>query len=135
MSSYEFHITRHQEDLVQEGRDLLTYYTSFTKKLAMYDKQNPFDYLDKALPEEVGEYLGRVAKYKRKHWNSDPNEIHQAAQQLRDDVEKELGDIMFMLVSIIREWGFTPEEIIRSNISKLEDRLERNVVIGEGDNR
>jgi NTP pyrophosphatase (non-canonical NTP hydrolase) len=50
-------------------------------------------------------------------------------------LQKELGDVMWMVAEICSVYGFALEEILENNIAKLEDRKNRNVIVGEGDNR
>ena len=48
---------------------------------------------------------------------------------------KELGDVLWYLASIARYLGVPLSEVAKTNVEKLEDRLARNVLHGEGDNR
>lgn len=99
------------------------------------------------LAEEAGEVCGKIAKFIRKHdgheplpcgkffedehpseWNSDNSDFLRGLQ-------KELGDVMWMVAEICSVYGFSLEEILENNIAKLEDRKNRNVIVGEGDNR
>lgn len=52
-----------------------------------------------------------------------------------DDIAKELGDVMWYLVSMADELGYNASDILQINVNKLKDRQARNVVHGEGDNR
>lgn len=80
-----------------------------------------------ALGEEAGEVLGKIAKYVRK---GDSDE-----DGLREVVNKELGDVLYQVAQLARQFGLTLEEIAQSNKKKLEDRQDRGVLIGEGDER
>lgn len=113
-------------------------YQKFTQSLAAYNEQvfykigneyhaAPWTYPVQALAEEAGEVNGKVAKYIRKS-STDLN-------TLRSDVAKELGDTLFQLSECARQFGYTLEEIAAINVAKLTDRVERGVLIGEGDNR
>jgi NTP pyrophosphatase (non-canonical NTP hydrolase) len=75
------------------------------------------------LLEEAGELAG---KYKRYYRDKIMNP---------DDVRKELGDILWYLARVARCSGFYLEEIASYNLEKLEDRKNRNVISGKGDNR
>lgn len=82
-----------------------------------------------AIAEEAGEVVGKVAKFIRKSKQSAD------VEQLREDIKKELGDVLFQVSETARQFGFTLSEIAAANVDKLTDRDERGVLIGEGDNR
>lgn len=115
-------------------------YMQEAKKTAVYDFP---DYPLIALPEEVGEALGKIAKFGRK--NSMPSvgvirfisevQVDSKGLELRAAVFKEMGDIAWQWVMLCNELGFKPSEVLTENIRKLTDRKERDVINGEGDNR
>ena len=78
------------------------------------------------LGAEAGEVLGKVAKALR------DNGDHEV---LRQDIKKELGDVMWMVAAVAADFNFTLSEICEHNIEKLNSRKERNVITGSGDNR
>lgn len=80
-----------------------------------------------ALGEEAGEVQGKIAKFVRK--SSDD------VEGLRDLVKKELGDVLYQVSQLAYEFGLTLQEVAEGNVEKLEDRKERGVIVGEGDNR
>lgn len=112
-----------------------------------------FSYMVFGLVEEVGELAGKISKGIRKGISSigldsevanqvSPDEVKandiyflDAAEEQRDAIKKELGDVMWMVAGITDELGWSLEEICRENLSKLADRKERNVIDGDGDNR
>lgn len=53
----------------------------------------------------------------------------------KEELKKELGDALYYLVRIARQFGFEPSEVIRANVEKLESRRKRGVLRGDGDNR
>ncbi len=83
-----------------------------------------------ALAEETGEVAGKVAKFVRKSLSEDVN-----TDQLREDIKKELGDLQYQVSETARQFGFTLQEIVDGNVEKLQDRADRGVIVGEGDNR
>lgn len=101
------------------------------------------DYPLVAMGEEVGEVMGKIAKFGRK--NDMPvvavirfiNEVHADAKglELRAAVFKEMGDVMWQWVMLCHVLGFNPAEVMAENINKLQDRKQRDVLNGEGDNR
>lgn len=111
-------------------------YKAEAKKTAVYSTA---DYPLLALSEEVGEVLGKIAKYCRKNGKDAAEVIHRVncgeIPDLAADLRKELGDVMWQWALLCDELGFTPSQIITENIEKLTDRQKRNVLNGEGDNR
>jgi NTP pyrophosphatase (non-canonical NTP hydrolase) len=57
------------------------------------------------------------------------------SSEFKEDVKKELGDVLWYVSSIAHELGFTLEEIAEANINKIESRRARNVQHGNGDDR
>lgn len=92
-----------------------------------------------ALGEEAGEVLGKLAKAVRKQHKP----IGVLLQEVRDGkqpelataLEKELGDLQWQLSEAARMAGFTLSGVMYTNLSKLGDRKERGVLVGEGDDR
>lgn len=102
----------------------------------------PDDYAFTNGASEMGETLGKFAKFQRKHGVSlqfaievSRNPIAHDECQLRSDVRKELGDELWQLQRKAHVCGFTLEELAKSNLDKLSGRLERGTVVGSGDNR
>lgn len=97
------------------------------------------------LTEESGEVCGKVAKYIRKHDGAEPDFSgenpgatileREDNREYRESIEKELGDVLWMLSEIATIHGFLLENIAQKNINKLTDRKNRGVIVGEGDNR
>lgn len=114
----------------------------YQKKAAQYAKYMAKDYPFLALTEEVGEVSGKLAKYSRKNnctlssAIADAHGAHGASgTALREDLKKELGDVLWQLSACCVELGVTLEHIAQLNLDKLSDRAERGVIIGEGDKR
>jgi NTP pyrophosphatase (non-canonical NTP hydrolase) len=93
------------------------------------------------LAEEAGEVLGKFAKFIRKHDGIDPANaanwvtLQADLENYRKELKKELGDVLWMVAAIATLNKFDMSEIMRENIAKLTDRLNRGVIVGEGDNR
>ena len=117
----------------------LQQYEDAAARTAMYDY---FDYPFVSIAEEAGEVMGKLAKYGRKNSCTISDAIEDAASgedekalQLFDDLEKELGDVLWQVAMAASAIGSSLEAIAQVNIAKLNDRYERNVIDGEGDNR
>lgn len=95
------------------------------------------------LAEEAGEVCGKVAKYIRKHEGAEPcvatDSMTKADKadclEFKEAITKELGDVLWMLSEVATAYGISLDEVAKTNISKLRDRKNRGVIIGEGDNR
>ncbi len=79
------------------------------------------------LAGEVGELLSKEAKLIRdgtKHFDV-----------FREDVKKELGDILWCLTAIAVDYGMTLEDVAKGNLDKLTNRKTNQTIQGNGDNR
>ncbi len=104
-------------------------YENFVKELKIYKNAGQVrGFMGYSLPGLMGE-VGELASIQAKAWrdHSRPDEGSLIA--------KELGDIAFLLVCCITDWGFTLEEILETNVQKLEDRRRRGTLQGSGDDR
>jgi len=102
--------------------------------------ENP-TYAYAGLAEEAGEVLGKFAKFIRKHEGIEPFDASHCVSlkndldAYREELKKELGDVMWMVAAIATIEDLDLSDIMKSNIAKLTDRLNRGVIVGEGDNR
>lgn len=56
-------------------------------------------------------------------------------QEFLDMVTKEIGDILWYQARLADQFGLDFNEIAETNVEKLLDRMKRNKIHGEGDNR
>ena len=114
-------------------------YQDAARKTAVY--QFP-DYPLAALAEEVGEVMGKLAKFGRKEnlplhmvieCVADPYTHPQ--QTLREEVSKEMGDVIWQWVNLCHELNLNPAQVMADNIDKLQGRKERGTLEGSGDER
>jgi NTP pyrophosphatase (non-canonical NTP hydrolase) len=77
---------------------------------------------------ESGEVAEKVKKILR-----DDNGI--VSEIKRQEIKKELGDVLWYIANIGCEFGIKLEDIAESNIQKLHDRQKVNTLHGSGDNR
>jgi len=95
------------------------------------------------LAEEAGEVAGKAAKFIRHNdglapWKAAkefPNALKEPNARFRDDVRKELGDVLWMVAEIATINGLELGKIMADNIAKLQDRKERGKIDGSGDDR
>lgn len=84
--------------------------------------------LSLGLTEEAGEVAGKIKKLFR-------NNDGVVTEELRQDIKKELGDVLWYLTKLGHHFGMTLEEIAVANVEKLNSRMQRGTIKGEGDNR
>lgn len=78
--------------------------------------------------EESGEVAGIAKRMQRGDYKDDP-------EVGRQKLKKELGDTLWYLSQVARDYGFTLQDVAMENLHKLEDRLQRGTLKGTGDNR
>lgn len=114
-------------------------YQAQARKTAVYGHS---DYPLAALAEEVGEVMGKIAKFGRK--NGLPihmviecvsNPVHEEQRKLREEVSKEMGDVIWQWVNLCHELNLNPAQVMADNIDKLKVRKERGTLEGSGDER
>lgn len=80
------------------------------------------------LAGETGEVLEAIKKLDR----DDKGIINDTK---RMQIQKELGDVLWYLSNLAREFELSLDAIAQSNIAKLKSRQERNKISGSGDDR
>ena len=121
------------------GSYILNEYQKFTDTTAVYrdsiDSINDITalkeklkiaYAGLELADEAGECLGKI----KKHLRGD-----RSFEETRELIKGELGDVFYPLACLCTEFGFTMEEVIEYNRKKLQSRLDRNMIKGDGDDR
>lgn len=53
----------------------------------------------------------------------------------KQELKKEMGDVVWYVAVLAHSLGMSFEEVMKLNVEKLKDRMERGVTKGEGDNR
>lgn len=92
---------------------------------------------------QLAQRLGKRAKRLRKEESSsleiDANEIRlelsDISNEAREEIKKELGDILWQLSGLCSVMNFDLEDVARTNLEKLASRKRRGVIDGNGDNR
>ena len=104
-------------------------YQKQASKFAVYESSYyPFF----GLTEEVGEFIGLAAKLER---GDSIEERLGSLDGLREAAMKEAGDILWQLSQCLKEMYISMQEVAEMNLKKLEDRQQRGVLRGFGDNR
>lgn len=104
--------------------ELLVNYQRFTRSTAIYPSGSAgLAYVALGLNGEAGEVAEKIKKYIRDGVFN------------KEDVVKELGDVMWYVSQLCNELSVSLEEVINTNMAKLSDRKERGVLGGSGDER
>ncbi len=84
---------------------------------------------------------GEVATLYQKMYRGDPEycDYEEWEYRLKPEkvllLKKELGDILWHVSTMAQHYGWSLQEVAEANIDKLKDRLARNLLQGDGDNR
>ena len=92
------------------------------------DKKNELFHLLLGLVGEAGEIAEKAKKIVRDH-DSDFSKFD------REDLTKELGDVLWHVAVIADYFDVTLEEVAVTNNKKLASRMKRGVIGGSGDDR
>ena len=85
--------------------------------------------------------VGELAEKLKKHFRDNEYEvvmedcIAEMPAELRFDMAREVGDVLWYLTAIASDLGYSLDEIASMNIEKLEDRANRGHIKGNGDYR
>lgn len=99
-------------------------YQKDVQATAVYPKGSWDSYLPLQLAAEAGEVAGKFGKAARK---GEPVDYKAVAL--------ELGDVLWYVSELSRILGYNLSEIAKMNTDKLNSRLQRGTIHGEGDNR
>lgn len=107
------------------ANNFLEQYSDMTRRTAQYPIGMELPYLVLGLTGEAGEVANKVKKIIRGDARNEPDK----------EIAKELGDVYWYLDRLCHYLGTSPEQVMRGNMDKLLDRLERDVIMGSGDSR
>ena len=99
-------------------------FETYNKLADETDLGHPINYYFLGLVEEAGEVAGLRKRFLRDEGNIEPEKL-----------AKELGDVLWYVAMIGKQYHLNMDEIAVSNIKKLTDRKERGVITGSGDER
>ena len=91
-----------------------------------------FIYPTLGLAGETGEVVEKIKKLYRNDLLSDPSQI---SSEKKEELIKEMGDVVWYLAQLATEFGISIDEIASKNLEKLLSRQERGVLHSQGDNR
>jgi NTP pyrophosphatase (non-canonical NTP hydrolase) len=87
-------------------------------------------YLVTGLSAESGEVAGKYAKFLR-----DSNKSPKDYFNLREDLVKELGDVLWFVAIMANNLDYSLESVANINLIKLNSRQQRGTLKGSGDER
>jgi NTP pyrophosphatase (non-canonical NTP hydrolase) len=111
---------------MEENKYTFNEYQKLAEKTAIYTAKLVYPTL--GLAGEAGEFSNKVKKIIR-------DKQGQVDAESREDMIKELGDVLWYLSACATDLGVTLNSVAEQNIAKLNKRLENNTISGNGDNR
>lgn len=111
----------------------LNLYQYKAREFALDSAYDP-NYLFPGLAAEAGEVCGKYAKLIR---DVDQKSLSSNRENVIfiNNIEKELGDVLWFVALIGDYYGITLNDIGHGNITKLTKRKEANTITGSGDER
>ena len=104
-------------------------YQKLSRKTAIYpQKGKNFIYTTLGQAGESGEVAEKIKKVLRDNQGI-------IDQPRKEEIAKELGDVLWYLAQIATELGLSLEEVAKGNLKKLSSRQKRKRLSGSGDNR
>lgn len=110
--------------------DFDEYQEQATKTATFEGKEKDYQlmYLALGVTGEAGEIAEKVKKLMR-------NDDGVISDEKRDELKKEIGDVLWYLSQLSRVLGFSISDAADANIEKLADRAARGVIKSSGDTR
>jgi len=106
-----------------------TTYQKQSRRTALYpDQGHNFIYPVLGLTGEAGEVAEKIKKVLR-------DKAGIISEEDKQEIAKELGDVLWYVSQLTSELGLDLTDIAQGNLDKLQSRLERGVLAGNGDNR
>lgn len=120
------------QQIPDDDLSLDDYAAKATKTASYPDLGSNLIYPALGLVGEAGELAEKVKKLWR---NKGKTAAHQLNIDETTELIKELGDVMWYVAAFACELRINLSFVGKTNIAKLADRQERNVIKSEGDNR
>ncbi len=104
-------------------------YQKQSRRTALYPNQDDnYIYPTLGLTGEAGEVAEKIKKIIRDKEGVISEEDRQA-------ISKELGDVLWYVSQLASELKLDLTDVAQGNLDKLQSRLDRGVLAGDGDNR
>lgn len=95
-------------------------------KTASYPMQQAREYVTLGLAGEAGEVANKMKKIMRGDLS---------LREATPGISKELGDVFWYWIACCVEFNLNPEDVVLDMLMRLEDRKQRGVIKGSGDDR
>ena len=103
-------------------------YQKESNKTAQYPKEQALYYCGLGLTGEAGEVAEKLKKVLR-------NDNGVLSDEKKTEIQKELGDVLWYIAQLCTVMNISMQDVAKGNLAKLFDRMDRNVLKSEGDNR
>ncbi len=113
---------------LRDGQNEMQAYAEKAAETAIYPEEVGLLYCTLGLAGEAGEVANKV----KKAFRDDHGVITEGRKAMILD---ELGDVLWYLVRLAHELGYSFNDVAMNNVLKLEERASRNVIKGDGDVR
>ena len=111
-------------DSLDSDKDFLLAYANFVEDKIFTSQDDRLVENTLGLVGEAGEVAEKVKKL-----------IRDKSRFTKQDIVKELGDVVFYVTAIANYYGSDLSEVIEENVIKLDGREARGTLKGSGDNR
>jgi NTP pyrophosphatase (non-canonical NTP hydrolase) len=102
-------------------------YEALVRKTKVYPDNAKYTYAALGLTSEAGEVAGKLKKFIRGDYDS--------IDDIREKIIDELGDVLWYIAALSIELDTTLDKVKTRNAEKLNARLNKNKIKGEGDER
>ena len=109
---------------MREYRELLDMYSDWVEGKILTKGNDRIFENTLGLVGEAGEVAEKVKKM-----------LRDKARYSNEELLKELGDVLFYTVALANIFGGNLRKVMEMNMAKLDDREQRGVLKGSGDNR
>ena len=96
------------------------------KEFAIYPERMKITYPALGLAGEAGEVADKVKKIYRDRRDD---------ARFKGDIAKEIGDVLWYCAALADDLGYSLQQIAEMNIYKLQCRMNKGTIIGDGDDR
>ena len=103
-------------------------YQETIKVTAVYPENVKVLYPALGLAGETGEVCEKIKKVYR-----DKDGVF--SEETTNELKKEIGDVLWYIQALCNDLGLNMQDVAQANVDKLMDRMNRNVIHGNGDNR
>ena len=108
----------------------LNEYQKKALETALYPEKHKIIYAALGLGNEAGEVMGKIKKWLR----GDDGEGEMSAER-KEALKGELGDVLWYLAVLAKDLDLELNEVAQANVEKLQSRLTRGTLKGDGDKR